>query len=287
MSIGKLNFKKPKTEFMKLSIIITHHKTPEILVACLDAILKIVGSLDYEIIVSGGEVDYQKSAELNIKYQGVIFIDHKKNVGFSALVNGGIEKSSGEFVFVVNADIIFGDKSDILAMMDYLDKNNDVGIIGPRLFNLDGSIQQTYFREYSLLTILAKRTFLKRMDFSKKLLDEFMYKDKLVSVIFEPDWILGAAFMMKRENLNKIGGKLDKRYFMYFEDTDLCRTFKKSGLKVVYFPFAEFVHHHARASDRGRGIFDIVFNPLTRIHIASYLKFIWKWHVGGDENNRM
>ncbi len=263
----------------KLSIIIPHYKTPEILVACLDAILREVKNVSYEVIVSDGETDDKSIEGLKKKYPSVFFIGTKENVGFAKLVNIGLEEAKGEYAFVINADILIKNGDDVLKIIDYVERNSDVGFLGPRLFGLDGSVQQTYFRKYTLLTVVARRTFFGKTRLGRKILDKFNYKDIDIKNPFEPDWILGAAFLMRMENLDKIGGRLDERYFMYFDDTDLCRSFKEAGLRVVYFPSTEFVHYHARSSDKGGGLFDILQNKLTRIHIASYAKYLWKWNV--------
>lgn len=264
---------------MKLSIIITHYKTPDILKDCLGAIRKEIKSIDYEIIVADGETDEKIIGDLKKRYQEVLFVENIENIGFSKLVNRGIEKANGDFLFVINADIITKKEKDILDIIDYVDKNPDVGIVGPRLFNVDGSVQQTYFREYDFLTVLARRTIFGKTFFGKKLLDKFTYKDLKISGPFEPDWVLGAALFIKKDRLAKIGGRMDERFFMYFEDADLCRRFRDAGLKVIYYPFSEFIHYHKRASDKGRGILDIFCNRLTRVHIASYLKYLWKWKI--------
>ena len=213
----------------KLSIIITHYRTPDILRDCLSVLKKEINSIGYEIIVADGETDKRIMSELRREYPDVLFIENIENIGFSKLVNQGLEKAQGDFLFVINADIITKKEKDILDIVDYMEKNTDVGIIGPRLFNINGSVQQTYFRNYTLLTILARRTFLGKTRLGKKILDKFMYKDANMSGPFEPDWILGAAMMMNNKRLVKIGGKFDERFFMYFEDGYLCRRIKIAG----------------------------------------------------------
>lgn len=264
---------------MKLSIIISHYKTPDILRDCLDALKKEIKSVDYEIIVADGETSEKIISGLEEEYPEASFIENSQNIGFSKLVNQGLEKAQGDFLFIINADIITKNEKDILDIMDYVEKNPDVGVVGPRLFNIDGSVQQTYFREYTFLTVLARRTFFGKTYFGKKLLDKFTYKNFEISSPFDPDWVLGAALFLKKDRFKKIGGRMDERFFMYFEDADLCRRFREAGLKVIYYPFSEFIHYHKRASDRGRGILDIFSNRLTRVHIASYLKYLWKWKI--------
>lgn len=270
-----------KEKNIKLSIIVTHYHTPEVLKLCLDALMKELPVFDggYEIIVSDGETDQKVLSDFREKYPAILFIENVKNIGFSKLINRGIERSSGRYIFVINADIITKNGKNVLDMIDYLEKNENVGIAAPRLFNIDGSMQQNYFMDYDPFTIAARRTFFGKTSWGKKLLDRFYYRDSKVGSVFEPDWVLGAAFLMERSRFEKIGGKMDERFFMYFDDVDLCRRFREAGFKIVYLSGTGFIHHHARASDKGRGLVDIFINKMTRIHILSYLKYLWKWNI--------
>lgn len=267
---------------MKLSIIINHHRTTETLLKCLAALKKeLSGKIgEYEIIVTDSEAEERTVGLLAAKYPEVIYIPHEKNVGFAKIVNPAIEKARGDYFFIINADIILKNEKSLIDMIDYLEKHKDAGIVGPKLLNIDGSVQQSFFREYTPLTILARRTFFGKTSLGKKYLDWFSYKDKgELGAPTEVEWLMGSALLLERKRLEKIGGKFDERFFMYFEDADLCRRFREVGLKVVYYPLAEMTHYHIRASRGGRGIFDVFFNRLTRVHIASYLKYVWKWWI--------
>lgn len=266
---------------MKLSIIINHHRTTETLLKCLDALKREIKTVEYEIIVTDSEAEEGTAGLLAAKYPEVIYIAHEKNVGFSKIVNSAIEKARGDYFFIINADIILKNEKSLIDMIDYLEKREDTGVAGPKLLNIGGSIQQSHFREYTPLTILARRTLFGKTSLGKKYLGRFSYKDKAggLNKPLEVEWLMGSALLLERKRLEKIGGKFDERFFMYFEDADLCRRFREAGLKVVYYPLAEMTHYHGKASVGGKGIFDIFGNRLTRVHIASYLKYLWKWRV--------
>lgn len=266
---------------MKLSIIINHHRTTETLLKCLDALKREIKTVEYEIIVTDSEAEEGMAGLISRKYPDVLYVGNLKNAGFSKIVNPAIEKARGDYFFIINADIILKNEKSLIDMIDYLEKREDAGVVGPKLLNIDGSIQQSYFREYTPLTILARRTLFGKTSFGKKYLDRFSYKDK-TGGLNEPlkvDWLMGSALLLERKRFEKIGGKFDERFFMYFEDADLCRRFREAGFKAVYYPSAEMTHYHAKASVGGKGIFDIFGNWLTRVHIASYLKYLWKWKI--------
>ena len=91
----------------------------------------------------------------------------------------------------------------------------------------------------------------------------------------EVDWVVGAAMMINREAMQKIG-MFDERFFFYVEDVDLCRRMWEGGWKVVYYPESKMTHFHTRESADKKGFLSI-FNKMTRIHIQSGIKYFWKY----------
>lgn len=267
--------KKPK-----LSIIINHFRTPNVLKMCLDSIKEKVKDVDYEIIIADSGTEEETITMLKQHHPDVFFIGNEDNVGFSKTVNPAIEKSRREYIFSINADIIIEEEGSVSGLMEYLDKNSDVGVVGPKLLNIDKSLQHTYFRDYNFLTVLARRTVFGNTKWGKKVLDRFIYEDKeKVMKPIDVDWLMGSAYLMKRSRLDKVGAYFDDRFFMYFEDIDLSRRFRENGYRVVYYPLVKFTHYHIRASHREGGFSDIFKNWLTRVHVVSYFKYLWKWNI--------
>ena len=85
----------------------------------------------------------------------------------------------------------------------------------------------------------------------------------------EVDWALGAAFILRREAVPD-GRVMDERFFLYFEDVDLCLRLRKAGWKVMYNPEAVMIHHHQRES-AGHN-----WNRAKFEHLKSWIKFAWK-----------
>ncbi|MEA1937040.1 MAG: glycosyltransferase family 2 protein [Patescibacteria group bacterium] len=267
---------------MKLSVIINHYRTPEILKICLKSLRKSLSEVDFswEIIVADGATIKKTEEMMEEQFPEALFIPFKKNVGFGKLVNAGTKKAQGEFFFIINADIIVEDKNAFSAMMKYLEKNEDVGLLGPQLLNINNTVQQSCFRFYTPQTVLCRRTFLGRTFLGKKVLDNFLMKDIFAGKkIAEPilvDWLMGSAFMMKKSTVEKVGG-LDENFFMYFEDVDWARRFWEKGYKVVYFPMTKMYHYHFQSSKKGGGVKDLLFNKYTRIHLESAWKYFKKY----------
>jgi GT2 family glycosyltransferase len=86
------------------------------------------------------------------------------------------------------------------------------------------------------------------------------------------------SFLFCRAEALKQTGLFDERFFLYFEDTDLCRRFWQKKWKIVYYPEAEIIHNHARASAR-EPWYKFFINRAGREHLKSWLKYLLKWGV--------
>lgn len=260
----------------QISFIITHYKQQELLVNCVESIKKYVKNFDYEIIVADSETTKDTRDLVKNKFPSIILSESEKNIGFSKIVNKALGLARGSYIAILNADILLNDSS-IEKIFEFLDHNKDVGLVGPALFGIDGSPQNSAFRFYGPLTIAARRTFLGEIPPGKKDIERFLMtgidlSDKPTPV----DWLMGSSLFLTKKALEDVG-PLDERYFMYFEDVDWARRFWKNEYRVMYYPRARLTHHHLKSSKKSGGMLDILFNKYTRIHLASAIKYFLKF----------
>jgi len=264
-----------------LSIIINHYQSPEALKLCLQY-LKKNAPQGSEIIVTDSETIEKTSDMMRYDFPEIIYLTEYKNVGFAKSVNRGIKNASGDFFLIINADVMVTEKESIPKMLTYIEERRDIGILGPRLFNINGEHQPSCFRFYSPRTILARRTPYGKTPWGKQELERFLINNRGLTPIIsklEPtivDWLMGSAFLIRRTAYGQVG-PMDERYFMYFEDTDWCRSFWEKGWRVVYYPESFFYHYHFRASKGTNPIIDVFTNKYTRIHLLSAVKYFRKY----------
>lgn len=256
-----------------VSVIVTHHQTPVLLKLCLKSVKE--SFADCEIIITDSEAEADVQESIKEKFPEVKFISFSKNVGYAKLVNKGIKKAKGDYLLFLNADIIVH-KDSIGQLLEFIKNRPQVGIVGPQLLAFNNRPQHSCFRFPSLGALLARRTFIKRLNWGRKKLDEFLMKDADLSLPQPVDWLQGSAMLVRKEAIEKVG-LWDERFFVYFEDTDWCRRFWQNGYQVVYFPSVQMSHYHIRASKKWGGFLDIFLNKYTRIHLVSAVKYFWKW----------
>jgi len=260
---------------MKLSIIVTHYRTPELLKLCLESLQAATQKIEAEILVLDSESEEETEMMVKDRFPKAAFFAFHKNTGYAKIVNIGLSRAQGDFLLVLNADIIVAPDS-LSGMINYLEAHSQVGLLGPQLLNFNGSTQESCFRFHRPLTIFYRRTLLGKTFWGKKELARFTMQDFDRNSIKEVDWILGAAMMIRRQALTEIG-PMDERFFLYFEDTDWCRRFWEKNWRVVYLPEAKMHHYHGRASKKANGLADVFINKYLWIHLASAVKYFWKY----------
>ena len=192
--------------------------------------------------------------------------------------NLGIDRSSGEFLLVLNPDTVLS-KNAISSLLSYIRANPRIGLVGPKLVYPDGRLQASCSRFPTFFVPILRRTFLG--DYFKKIRDRFAMTDFKHDAIRDVDWLMGSCLLFRRRiicpDASLFTPRFDERYFMYFEDIDLCRQFWSRGLPVQYYPEVVVTHDHRRASAAHPWYFAIFLSRLAWSHIASWLKYFIKW----------
>lgn len=260
---------------MDISIIILNYKTKGLTLNCIRSIKEAdFSELKYEVIVVDNNSEDSIGEILNWQYPEIKFIKNNKNLGMGAGNNAGIKKAVGNYIVIMNPDILVF--SNIFKKMhDFMEKNREVGMAGPKQFNPDKTIQDSCYRWHSLLTPLYRRMPLGRFKFAQKDLDNFLMKDFDHEITREVDWLLGSFLFCRARAFEQVG-LFDERFFMYFEDTDLCRRFWQKNWKVIYYPEAKIIHNHTRESAR-EPWYKAISNAAARRHIVSWVKYLRKW----------
>ncbi len=261
---------------MKLSFLILNYQTRGLLRQCLKYIRAANIRIPYELLVIDNGSNDGSVEMARREFPEAKLLAQEKNLGYAAANNIGLEAANGDYVMLLNADVLTLDNG-VEAMMAYLDKNQDIALLGPRLINPDRTPQVSCFRYYQWYTPILRRTPLGQTGFGQIEQDSILMKDKNLDEAQDAEWLLGGAMMIRRSALKKIG-LLDTRYFLYFEDMDWCRAAHAAGLRVVYYPHASFIHFHTRGSDTLPWFLGPL-NKLSRIHIASAIKYFIKWRA--------
>ncbi len=265
---------RPYGSMPKVTFITVCYRTPDMIRMLLRGFEQAALSFPYEYILVNNAPGDGTSQMVRELFPWVKVVDAPGNVGWSAGNNLALRQAGGEFVMIVNPDIIIfqGEMEKLLAEAERMP---DAGIVGPRLLNTDRTVQRSFYRFPRFMTPVYRRTFLGRTSWGKRAMKHYLMLDTDENSTMEVDWLLGGAQLIRRSVLDHIG-LFDERYFMYFDDVDICRSAWSKGWRVVYVPQAQFIHFHARESDSG-SIWQSLKSRTTRAHIASAVKYFLKY----------
>jgi len=171
-------------------------------------------------------------------------ISNKENVGFARACNQGAKINGGEYLLFLNPDTVVP-AGTLGALAEYMDRNQDVSIIGPRITYPDGSLQMSCGTRLSLKNSLFES--FRLWVFSRRLFGGSHYRSWDHDSTRDVDWISGGCMMIKKEIFFELGG-FDENYFLYTEDMDLCLRARLKGYRVVYWPKVYATHHEAQSS---------------------------------------
>ncbi len=256
---------------MKISIISVEYNDLNSLFNLINSIKKNILNIEYEIIIISNSY-YNKEKQENIKkyFKKIKFKFNNKNLGYAKAVNQGLRLATGEYILVINPDVVILDNNLLLAL-SFLENNNKICMVGPRIIDDSSEIQDSY-----RVFVTPKTLFLRSI---KREINKILYKKKYslleYNQYFSPhpvDWISGACMLIKKAAIEKVG-PMDERFFMYCEDMDWCRRFWQHHYEVWSFPHWTVQHNATRASTSR--VFAL--NKLKIIHIISMLKYFWKW----------
>ena len=227
---------------MKLSIIIVSWNVRDLLAACLNSI-----DPHCEIIVVDSASSDDTVAMVSREYPWVKLIAQQENVGFTRGNNIGLSAAEGEYMMLLNPDTQVIEDA-LIKMVEFLDANPEVGIVGPQTFNTDGTHQSTRRRFPTLLTAIFESTWLQPFA-PRRILDHFYVRDVEDSATADVDWVQGSALMARREVYEQIGG-LDEHYIMFSEEMDWCKRAKIAGWRVAYLGDAHIIHHGGKSTEQ-------------------------------------
>ena len=222
-----------------LSVIIISYNTCQMTLDCLRALLADVAGMEAEVmVVDNASTDGSPEAIEAEFGPRVRVIRNDRNAGFGAANNIAMRGARGKYFLLLNSDA-FVKAGAVGELVRYLDDHADVGVVGPRLLNGDGSVQVSCFPFPSPLRAWVENLWIPAIVRDRGPLGDFRRwaHDREREV----PWVIGACLLARREVHEQVGG-FDERFFMYAEETDWQRRIRDAGWRICFTPAAEVTH---------------------------------------------
>lgn len=248
----------------RVSVVIVSYNSREELLGCLFALRDHV-SVPHEIVVvdnqSGdGSVDAVRAAHPQVKV-----LQNDENLGFAKANNRGFQATSAPYILVLNSDALVrpGTVEGLLAL---LEEREEVGLVGPRTLNTDGSVQVSFGPMLTPVREFFQRRLVRGVRERRR--RHMERAERLSRVEHEPVWVSASCFLARREALAAVGG-FDEEFFLYEEDVDLCVRLRAAGWSVLFTPQFEVVHRLGASMESARDRARLEYH---RSHLRFYAK---------------
>ncbi len=216
-----------------LSIVIVSFNTRDLLRECLASLAKRSQGISTEVFVVDNVSRDGSAAMVEQEFPSVRLIRSDVNLGFAGANNVAFRLAVGRYIVLLNSDAFLNDGA-LQRAVEHMEVDPRIGIGGARLLGRDGSWQPS-----ARMFPTPLKDFLTLSGFS----GEGVGPTEAADV----DWVPGAFAMIRREALEKVG-YFDESFFLYYEEVDLCRRFKKAGYLVRYWPDVVVVHYGGESS---------------------------------------
>lgn len=237
-----------KTTQPKLSIIIVSYNTKELLIGCLSSVFNSLENVDFEAIVVDNNSKDESTKEVQNHFPKVRLIENHNNKGFSAANNQALKLIRGKYALLLNPDTLIINSS-FTKMVQYMEENKTVGIVGCKILNPDGSLQASAF-PFPTLKDLILSGFAASWIFWGRYVQRYSCRHYVPQKVpLKVGWVTGACLMIRKRTMDEIG-LLDENFFLFSEDVDWCIRASRKGWAVVFYPEATIIHYGGQSAQK-------------------------------------
>jgi N-acetylglucosaminyl-diphospho-decaprenol L-rhamnosyltransferase len=231
---------------MRASIIVVSYNTRDILAECLVSLFAEPGIEQHEVFVVDNDSKDGSAAMVAETFPTACLIDNRENIGFAAANNQAYARSLGDYIILLNPDATLKPGS-LDRALTFMEAHPACGVCGGLLLNAEGERLPSARRFPNALTKLFMLSGLADRHPQSRLFGRygFGYFDHRTPL--QVDWVPGTFAVFRRNMLTQIG-MFDERYFLYYEETDLCLRAKRNGWQVFFTPDAEIMHLEGASS---------------------------------------
>jgi GT2 family glycosyltransferase len=230
-----------------LLVILVSFNTRELTKKALRYLLSSVHQLEMEIAIVDNASKDNSAEMLEIDFPNIKLVKNIENVGFGRANNQVVPDINSRYVLLLNTDA-FVEPDTIAKTVEYLDAHPQTGILGVRLIGRDGELQPSCRYFPTPWNIFLQRCGLGSLFKQTAMVDDMSWDHASVR---DCDWVPGCYFLIRKEVIDQVG-LFDPRYFLYYEEIDLCFAAKSAGWHVTYYPYTSVIHL-GEESRLGRG----------------------------------
>ncbi|MEE9186734.1 MAG: glycosyltransferase [Bacteroidota bacterium] len=234
---------------MDVSIIIVNYNVRDFLENALVSLQKASEGVEVEFFVVDNASDDGSVELLGQKFPYVTVIENRENLGFAKANNQALHRAKGRFVLLINPDTVVQEDT-LRVLIKFFDENQDVGMVGCKILNPDGTLQLACRRSFPTPWVaFCKMVGLSALFPNTKLFGRYNLTYLNPDESYEVDALSGSFMMLRREVYETVGD-LDEDFFMYGEDLDWFFRIQRAEWKVYYVHATQIIHYKGESAKR-------------------------------------
>jgi len=232
-----------------LTVVIVNYNSNDFLHRCLDSLFENTAAGSFRVVIVDNASEDQDFSKIEKEHPSASIILNQQNLGFAVACNQGLERFQSDYYLLLNPDCVVGEGA-VDRCVDFLNRNNSVGIVGCRVNNPDGTLQLACRRRIPRPSSAFYRfSGLNRLFPDSPRFGAYNLSYLSADESHEVEAVSG-SFLMFRDQVYKETGGLDERFFLYGEDLDFCYRASLSSWKIFYYAEAETTHYKGISSKR-------------------------------------
>ena len=257
----------------KISIVILDFLKSKRVVESVAAIERQQTDFSVEIIVADNSCNPENAAKLREleSYENVKLIFNEKNLGYTRGCNAGARQATGEYLLILNPDIVMREPDSLQKLLDFMERNPQIGMVGPRQIDEPtGETAMTVRAFPKLILQIARRTFLRHLPILKTAVEHDEMRHLDYGVTQPVDWLQSSFVLIRRDLWEAVGG-FDEHYFLFMSDPEMCWQAWLRGAEVIYYPEVVVYADGLRAS--AGGFADFFARWTMQQHLRDAIKY--------------
>ena len=254
----------------KLAVITINHRHGEMIKKAVDSLTAVEADQPFQLFVINNVADEEIKTWLSAAVPGVQVLDNSEPQGFAHNINQVLRSNPGfEYYLLLNPDVVCL-PGMLSSLINAMAADARIGAAGPQLLDLDGSVQPSRRRFATFPVLMMRALHLDALIKRLPAVDWYLMSGESFDPVAEVDWVTGAVMLLRKTALDEVG-LFDERFFLYFEDEDLCCRMWQKDWKVCYIKEAKAYHAHL-AEGRKK-----VLSKANFRHIGSAFKMLVKY----------
>lgn len=254
----------------KLAVITINHDHGDMLKKTIESLHASATRVPFKAFVINNAPDNATKDWLSETVPGVQVLENPRPQGFARNINTVIRGYPDyDYYLSLNPDVICL-PGMVETLVNVMEDNSEIGVAGPELLNFDETIQPSRRRFASFGVLILRALHIDELVKNLPAVDHYLMNNDAFDLISEVDWVTGAVMLLRKRALDQVG-LMDERFFLYFEDEDLCCRMWRTGWKVSYVRSAQAYHAHLAEGRKN------ILSKANFHHLLSAFKMLIKY----------